>query len=90
MDLNISGTVLQYNADGSNKDEVIELLKTFVDWKLSDNDYDKEIHITDKRPGRNHLHVIEPSDIILTFNNGIANYIFNKPEQLKKHFGIVL
>lgn len=90
MDLNISGTVLQYKADASNKDEVIELLKTFVNWKLSENDYGREIHITDNRPGRNDLHVIEPSDIVLTFNNGIANYIFNKPEQLKKHFGIVL
>lgn len=90
MDLNITGTVLQYNSDTSNKDEIIELLKTFVDWKLSDNDYEKEIHITDKRPGKNHLHIIEPGDIVLSFNNGVANYIFNKPEQLKKNFGISL
>lgn len=90
MDLNISGTVLQYKADASNKDEVIELLKTFANWKLSENDYEKEIHITDQRPGRNDLHIVEPGDIILSFNNGIANYIFSKPEQLKKHFGIVL
>lgn len=90
MELNIAGTVLQYKSDSSNKDEIIELLKTFVDWKLSESDYEKEIHITDKRPGRNHLHIIEPGDIVLSFNNGVANYIFNKPEQLKKYFGIVL
>lgn len=90
MDLNITGTVLQYNSDASNKEEIIELLKTFVHWKLSENDYEKEIHITDQRPGRNDLHIVEPGDIILSFNNGVANYIFSKPEQLKKSFGIVL
>lgn len=88
MDINISAKVFRYNDDASNKNELLELLQTFVGWKLSENTDQDRIYITDKRAGRNHFTVVEPGDLVLTFNNGIANYFFTKPEHLQKMFGI--
>lgn len=89
VDINISAKVLQYKNDGSNKNEVLDFLKTFKNWVLSENTEGVEIMITDKRRGRNHLSIIQPGDFALSFNNGVGNYIFAKPEQMFSEFGIV-
>lgn len=88
MDINVSAKIFKYKEDASNKIELLELLRTFIGWKLSENLDEDKIYITDQRPGKNHLSIVEPGDIVLSFNNGIANYFFTKPEQLQKMFGI--
>lgn len=88
MNISVSAKIFKYKEDASNKSELLELLQTFVGWNLSENLDEDKIYITDKRPGRNHLSIVEPGDIVLSLNDGIANYFFTNPEQLQKMFGI--